>query len=396
MKKSLFIVIASFLAIAPVFAQETDHSSSVPSASTTSLFVTEPYVTNVSDNSMTIICRTADKAICHVEVDGLGDYYYDIDGLHYMGTTHKFLIDGLKPGTSYSYRVVVRRMIDDADVYHFAFAQPHHWHPSWAGQDTTACSCKVCTLDSKAHSCRFSMVNDIHFKDQRYTRLIAAMPKDNDFIFLNGDIVSKSVSIDDVLSHTLDPIAEFAATTPLFYTRGNHEPRGTANFDIKNYFPTTTGMYYYTFRQGPVAFIVLDAGEDKEDNDVEYAGTAAFEKYRKIELEWAEKALNDPAFASAPVKVCIMHIPPYVEKKSRYTQKWAGEVIAPMLVKAGVKLVLCGHKHYHKMLMPGPDGSLLPIAINNKCERMDFKATGRHIHLSFFDEDGLLTHEYKL
>lgn len=98
----------------------------------------------------------------------------------------------------------------------------------------------------------------------------------------------------------------FASETPFYMVRGNHESRGVYAKQYLNYFPTPTGMPYYTFKEGPVFFIVMDGGEDKPDNDIEYLGTAAFDQYREEEAEWLRKVVESDDFKSSPFKVAVI------------------------------------------------------------------------------------------
>ena len=43
-----------------------------------------------------------------------------------------------------------------------------------------------------------------------------------------------------------------------------------------------------------MAFIVLDAGEDKPDDDVEYGGLADYDPYRLSQLSWLKEAVKRP------------------------------------------------------------------------------------------------------
>jgi hypothetical protein len=81
----------------------------------------------------------------------------------------------------------------------------------------------------------------------------------------------------------------FASEVPVYFARGNHETRGPFSVCFPDYFPTPTGKLYYSFRQGPVHFIVLDCGEDKPGSDIEYSGLAQFDAYRYRTAGMAEK-----------------------------------------------------------------------------------------------------------
>src|SRR5690606_8045725 len=81
----------------------------------------------------------------------------------------------------------------------------------------------------------------------------------------------------------------FATSIPLFWTRGNHETRGSFARQFPDYLALPGGEFYYTFEQGPVFFIVLDTGEDKLDSSPEYSGLVDFFPYRREEGKWLKR-----------------------------------------------------------------------------------------------------------
>lgn len=366
-------------------------------------FTLEPYLTNLTENSVTVIFNTAQDALCWVELSKWNDgvewyqgthpkYYQDVAGRHFVGKNHCITIDGLEKGCTYRYRVLGKNVSPKSTLRKYAFHSPYAWNPEFGKGTVHARTCTFTTLNPAADSCRFSLVCDIHFDKARYSALLGAMPKNNDFIVLDGDIVSHCATIDTVINSLFTPIKSIAANCPLFYARGNHEGRGADFYKLPAYLPTPTGRFYYSFRQGPVAFIVLDAGEDKPDNDIEYFGTAAYDKYRAEELEWLKKAVKEKSFTEAPHKVCIMHIPTFNDKEAWYSQKWICDNFAPVLNEAGVKLMLSGHHHRYILTKPGDHGCKYTIFVNGSKERLDFTADSKTIHIKTFDLNGVQTH----
>ena len=65
------------------------------------------------------------------------------------------------------------------------------------------------------------------------------------------------------------------------YVRGNHETRGRFARSLHDYIATPNGKFYYSFDAGPVHFVVLDTGEDKEDSHPAYSGLTDFTGYRE-------------------------------------------------------------------------------------------------------------------
>lgn len=352
-----------------------------------------PWIQNVTEDSFTIIWQGAEKSLSWVEVapdDGTTwyqneypRYYETVSGRILAGNFHSVTVTGLKKATTYRYRIVGKPIVDESDPYALIYGAER------AAKGTH----KVRTLDYAASTCRFSMVNDMHFDDAKYTKLMSGMDKEKtDFIVLNGDIVSFSNSVDTLIKHTFDPIKDLAADFPVFFARGNHESRGSDFHKLNSVFKTNTGEYYYTFRQGPVAFIILDAGEDKPDSDPEYSGQAAFEQYRRQELEWLKKVIHNPEIENAPFKVCIMHIPTFDGPDAWYSQHWIAQNFTPVLNEAGVDLMLSGHHHQYILAKAGEYGNKYPILANSNVERLDFEATTSKIVVKTFDQSGAMLH----
>lgn len=358
-----------------------------------------PWITNVSENSFDVLFTTADKTLAWVEVkedDGNTWYkevrprfFQTVSGRRLAGTLHKIHISGLKPGTSYAYRLFGKKVLDDKSAYAIKYG-PEQGTAKALNNKT------VKTLTTSADTCRFSMVNDMHFNADKYRKLMSGMPKNNDFIVLCGDIVSHSSSIDSVIKYSFDPVKDILPSYPLFFARGNHESRGADWYKVPGVFPTSTGEFYYTFRFGPVAFLVLDAGEDKYDSSVEYSGTAEFDAYRAAELEWLKKAVKDPKFVSAPKKVCLMHIPTRKLKSAWYAQEWISNNFLPVLNEAGVCLMLSGHHHKFIHDKKGEFGNKYDIVANSNVDRLDFEGTAKGIKLTIVGLDGKVVHTIEL
>lgn len=365
-------------------------------------FETEPRVANVTENSFTVMFTTGKNSLCWVEVapdDGTVWYqsarrkcFQDISGRHYLGRKHRITIDGLKAGESYRYRVMGKEIEDFQPQRKIAYGRNFAWNPEWGTGVKWARICTIRTLDRNASECRFSMVNDTHYNDELLRNLTSAMPAGNDFLLLNGDIASFCQDIDTVVRHCFYPIREIASTKPVFYAKGNHENRGADSYLLGSEFPTKTGEFYYSFRQGPAAFIVLDAGEDKPDSDIEYYGTAAFDEYRLKELEWLKKEVENPEFKSAPQKICIIHIPAINGKEAWSTQKWISENYTPVLEKAGIKLMLSGHEHKYRLSKAGENGCKFAIVVNSNKDRADVTVTSSSIHVEIKTADGSTLH----
>lgn len=96
-------------------------------------------------------------------------------------------------------------------------------------------------------------MNDIHAQDSIFRLLLEGVGKAKpDFVCFNGDMLSSMESEKQLFEGYLNSAAELLtpAGIPIFATRGNHENRGSFSPRFLDYFPTSTGEVYYTFRQG--------------------------------------------------------------------------------------------------------------------------------------------------
>lgn len=358
-----------------------------------------PWVVGVTENEMTIMWITTERSMGWVELapdDGTSfyaeerpRYYEDYLGRHTVTKVHKVRVAGLKAGTTYRYRIY-QQGIDDSG------------HNPVAGRITasnvySAKPYAIKTMDKSAKECRFSMVNDIHGRDSMLIALTKNIKKDRpDFMVFNGDMVDFMGSQKDLEDKFLKRSSElFATDIPLVYVRGNHETRGPGFSEYLNLFPTNTGTACFTFRQGPLAVIVLDSGEDKPDSDLEYGGTAAYDAYREQLASWLKQAIQSEDIRTAPVKIALLHVP-FEKGKGWYGSNELKRLFVPILNEAGVDLMLSGHTHNYGIREKGTcDGNEFPILVNDNDTRMDVVATEKEISVKVIDALGKELHNLK-
>lgn len=360
-----------------------------------------PWVTGVGENGFTVLWTTPERSLCQLEVapdDGLDfdaiprqTFVETIAGRNIFSTFHSVKVTGLEPGKAYRYRIAGQFVKDSSNPYDIHYQAD----PCIAARGS------VKTLNPEASTCRFMQINDMHFDTELYSSLIEGKTAaDMDFLLLNGDIVSYSNDINEVIRCSFDPAKELLKTVPVVYARGNHESRGESFAEVPKLFPSSTGEFYFQFRQGPVAFIVLDAGEDKPDQTKAYAGYAYFDQYRQQELEWLKTAVKDPSFVSAPLKVVLMHIPPFNDAQAWYTQRQLNANFVPVLNEAGIDIMICAHQHRYMLVEDGEQGNGFPIFVNSNVERLEFVAedtpAGSTISISTYDAQGKALHGYAI
>ena len=357
-----------------------------------------PWVVGVTETEMTVVWTSTDRCMGWVEVapdDGTSFYAeerprYDEDfmGRHVVSAVHHVRITGLKPGTSYRYRIY-QQGVDDSG---------HNPVPSGYISASNVYSQKpyaIRTMDAKKADCTFTMVNDIHGRDSMMLALTKGLKEQKpDFVVFNGDMVSFMGSTEDIETGFMTRATEtFATDIPLVYVRGNHETRGPGFSEYLNLFPTPTNTPYFTFRQGPVAFVVLDSGEDKPDSDIEYGGTAAYDAYREKMAEWLKEAVKSEEFRSAPVKIALLHIP-FDKGVGWYGNNELKRLLLPTLNEAGIDVMFCGHTHRYSFRDVGSVDNNFPILVNSNNDKVNVRATKSQIDMEVVDATGKVLHRH--
>jgi len=256
------------------------------------------------------------------------------------GRVHRIRLTGLAPRTRYFYRVMVCP-IDFRSAYKISRSKPV------AGGVRS-----FTTLDNGlGGAASFAVINDTHETPETLTGVTSLLSRrPSDLTFWNGDIFNDVRSDDQIVGQIMRPAdSEYAAQTPLCFVSGNHDVRGIHARSLDRFVEVPDNRRYYMLRQGPVAFVVLDTGEDKPDDHGVYAGLNDFARYRQEQQRWLEEAIKADAWRSAAFRVAILHIPLWGKAASEDSRrKWAGA-----LAEGNLDVVINGHVHEYKHTPPG-------------------------------------------
>jgi len=360
-----------------------------------------PYLTAMTETSVKVMWVTDAPAISWVETaPNDGTHFYSKErpktfcaplGRKLIGLIHEISLDGFNPGETVRYRAFSTEVFKEDNGFPF-------YGRTASTKVYKAEPLNFTLFNHEKESVRFFVVNDIHGDSKLLADFLTAPASANaDFLMLNGDMLSYYTNENAIFDGFMKTAIAFAAgCKPILYARGNHETRGSFSEEFLKYFPTTTGKPYYAFRQGPVFFVVLDSGEDKPDNDIEYGGRSDFERYRREEAAWLERLIETPEFKSAPVKIVFSHIPmAYMDTDGNgwYGNKHLWELFLPILNKAKVNLILSGHEHRFNYYDGGRDGRNMPDIVNSNLEAMDIEATKEKISVRFYNAEGKAARE---
>lgn len=377
MNKITLLFLFSLLLNLPAFAQEDIRITHAP------------YLQNLGESEVTIVWTANKPSVGWVELapdDGTHFYrterpkfYNAKNGIKLTSTVHSVRLTGLQPGTRYRYRVYSQEVVSHVG-----------WRVMYGNVAATSVYGKqplaFKTSDHNRQSVNFAMINDIHGKSDVLEKLVSHCDlKTTDMFLFNGDMVSIFNSEKEIFDGFMDKATElFASELPMYYTRGNHETRGSFATAFQDYFSPKQEHIYYMFRQGPVCFVILDSGEDKPDSDLEYAGITVYDQYRTEQAEWLAKVLESKEYKEAPFKVVVCHIPPF---GGWHGDQEVAEKFIPLLNKADVDIMLCGHLHRYVRNEP-KDGVRFPVIVNSNNTILKAEAQPGKLSIKILDLEG--------
>jgi acid phosphatase type 7 len=302
-----------------------------------------PVLTNAAPDAVTVIWAANAPATGWVEFGESEQLGRRANGwnqglLPYEQRYTRIRVSGLKPGTRYFYRVHAEYTVYD-------------WHKGILCDLEPPAVSDIFTFTTpslQAAETRFTVWNDTHEHVDTLRALFAIHERSpDDFLVWNGDIGTDLYSEDRMLEQYLSPAGQpFAARVPYYFVRGNHDTRGPYARLIGQVTDVPDGKFYYTFRQGPLAAIVLDTGEPTDD-DSSYYRFSDFEPLRAMETRWLDQAIEAPEFRSAPFRVVFCHIPLWWKNEQDMgtycldaRKKWHD-----LLVRGRVQMIISGHTH---------------------------------------------------
>ena len=217
-------------------------------------------------------------------------------------------------------------------------------------------------------------IADVHYHFDRAAKLADYFGDDLDVLVVNGDIgeVETVENYIDVCKFVGEMSKGYI---PVIFVRGNHDTRGKLAERFTDYFPANGKNTYFTFALGCLQGVVLDCGEDKVDNHLEYGamkyfkadspevygGVNAFSPFRQRELAFLKDVKLDTAdkITFAISHICPTHTTlkkdgPFDIERACYTA-WNAE-----LERIGIQFMLTGHMHFAYILMPDDERNTLP------------------------------------
>ncbi|TLU99483.1 purple acid phosphatase family protein [Dyadobacter luticola] len=361
-----------------------------PRAEEANHFVVGPYLQNMQPDEVTIMWITSKNCFSWVEY-GPGTYTSEravgyVNGLiEANNRINKITLTNLKPGTEHKYKIV------STEITGYKGSKVEF------GETISSALLGFKTPAQNEDEFKTVIFNDIHDRPQIIPQLLyrhgyTGNVRDYDFVIFNGDCFDWVTEESQMIDHLIKPCIDiFATELPFILTQGNHECRGSFSRHIPSYYAYPDDKFYYAFTRGPVRFVVLDSGEDKADEAVDYGGLIAFDQYREKQAKWLAKEVETPEFKNADFRIVIIHISPY------HSGDWHGtlhcrKVFGPILNKAKIDLQISGHTHRYMTHEPDADHNY-PIVIGGgplegKRTLTKLHATRKQLDLKMIRDDG--------
>ena len=294
-----------------------------------------PVVYAVEDQYQ-IVFSTSDNAVSWVEIGG--ERYYDL----YAGSMRS---------ADRVHKVEVPQKVLDSARGYTVCAQQMLYRGPFGGYkgDTISQSYDFRGVDA-SDGLQYYALSDVH---EAVGAAAAACGEDADFVVLIGDLISMVETEEDArlaseLAHSIT-----GGEIPVIYARGNHEIKGEQAENLYKYVGSRNqGFAYWVTLSDQVFGVVLDMGEDHEDDWWEYYGTARFDLYRQEQTRMLEQLLAAGDYESYPYRMAICHIPiVHVNKHGYFAQ--TKETWTKLLNELGADISLSGHEHELWPLLPG-------------------------------------------
>ena len=294
-----------------------------------------PVVYAVEDQYQ-IVFSTSDNAVAWVEIGG--ERYYDL----YAGS--------MRSADRVHKVEVPQKVLDSARGYTVCAQQMLYRGPFGGYKGETISQSRDFRGADATDGLTYYALSDVH---EAVDAAAAACGEDADFIVLIGDLVSMvETEADANLANDL-AYAITGGEIPVIYARGNHEIKGEQAENLYKYVGSRSQSFsYWVTLSDQVFAVVLDMGEDHEDDWWEYYGTARFDLYRQEQTQMLEQLLAAGDYESYPYRMAICHIPiVHVNKYGYFAQ--TKETWTKLLNELGADISLSGHEHELWPLLPG-------------------------------------------
>ena len=146
---------------------------------------------------------------------------------------------------------------------------------------------------------------------------------------------------------------------PFVAVRGNHELRGKEQGRWFDLLAPDRNKGYYSFRYGPVLFIVLDTGGDEPFREQSPDTFEYMQSYMQRQQQYLQQLADSPEYAQAKYRIVLAHAAMHTQKYESLLSSTARYLMQPLQKAAKsdpakrIHLYLTGHVHRYRRSIPG-------------------------------------------
>ncbi len=254
--------------------------------------------------------------------------------------THRIVLDDLKPGAKYEYRVLIATGNEEWQALDtHTFKAPPCNDRTFSFLITGDTQFGTCTK-----RCLFETWRPLLEKAAFHGTLgdLSSVHDDYDMMLFSGYL------------NLLSP--EDYHGKPFVAVRGNHELRGKERCRWFDLLSPSTERGYYAFTYGKTLFIVLDTGGDPTDMRNNSMTADSMRQYMEQQRKWLENLVASPEYAAAQYRILMMHEAPHSHRltRMRETVIFIMEPIMKVASNPKLRLHLCmtGHIHRYRRSVP--------------------------------------------
>lgn len=194
-----------------------------------------------------------------------------------------------------------------------------------------------------------------------------------DLLILGGDMGRNAPDEQGLLAISALASNIAGGEVPVIFMRGNHDTRGAFAERLPEYVGTDNGKTYFPIRLGRLWFVILDPGEDKNDDHPDYGDIADYQPMRNEQVimleEMIENSRNEYDAEGVELRIALCHVPfvRYRNPCPEIYEKWA-----ELLNKMEINAMLCGHTHGVRIISPekAMEKSVMPTFPTVECSEL--------------------------
>lgn len=299
-------------------------------------FTYEPVVYAVEDEYQ-IVFSGSTKSIGTVIIDG--KEYYDLNA-------------GSEKSSELEHKVIVpMEVLDKAGKY--TVTMQHVWYRGPFGGILGGTVSKDYDFRAVDTSDGFEYIgiSDVHANALGAIKSTSYASKP-DLLVIDGDTLSmidayRDANYVNMLAHEITK-GEY----PVIYARGNHEVKGAYAEQLYKFVGSKNESFYYPVHLGDIYILVLDLGEDHDDDWWEYYDTAHFEDYRAKQMDFIRDEINKGDYKNSSYNMVVAHIP-VTFINSRHNHEDDKIALTELLNDMNINMNLCAHQHDIFIFEPG-------------------------------------------